>query len=377
MNLVIEEINRARKVLHRHKFFDKTILMIGRALDNDIVLSEPHVSPYHAELRLGDDNKWKIYDLDSTNGIRSERRKPIESGSVIESGSTFLLGRCYLSIWDQQHPVEETWPLHSVEEVFHRLSHAGVVLILLAALIFGEWQFAVLQSYRDLAPSRLVNELLYEVVAVLGWASVWSLSGRILRHDSRFLSHLAVTIVAAMLLQWTPHLLRIVAFNIDFGLWITEVSYFINGLIFASLLWCNFYLAYPQKPMVRIVWSNTIAWGMVLVYLLPPLFDRQGYRGYPLYDSTLMPASLVWEKPDSLNSFLKSTKSLYQFSEVSDGVKEMVESDNQKSKVDTDKDILSKDSPGKDNPNKDSPSKDNPSKDESPIAVDKKNPSDR
>lgn len=311
MNLVIEEINRSKKVLHRHKFSDQTVIKIGRALDNDIVLSEPHVSPYHAELRLNDDNQWKIYDLNSTNGIRSAKRKPVPSGSTVDSGTTYLLGRCYLSIWDQQHPVEPTWPLHSVEEVFHRLSHLGVVLMLLLALMFVEWQFTVTQSYREIATSRLVNELLYELIAILAWASVWSLSGRILRHDSRFLSHLAVTIIAAMLFQWLPHLMRLIAFNVDFGLWMSEIRYFVNGLIFACLLWCNFYLAYPQKPMVRIIWSNAIAWGMVLVYLLPPLFDRQDYRGYPIYDSMLMPAGYVWDEPKSADEFLVETQSLY------------------------------------------------------------------
>jgi hypothetical protein len=40
---------------------------LGRALDNDIVLDDPRVSRYHAELRTGVDG-WSVYDLGSTNG---------------------------------------------------------------------------------------------------------------------------------------------------------------------------------------------------------------------------------------------------------------------------------------------------------------------
>jgi predicted component of type VI protein secretion system len=40
---------------------------LGRALDNDVVLDDPRVSRYHAELRYAVDG-WSVHDLGSTNG---------------------------------------------------------------------------------------------------------------------------------------------------------------------------------------------------------------------------------------------------------------------------------------------------------------------
>lgn len=48
---------------------DKPMLLIGRAMDNDVVIEEPRVSRYHAEIRLRGDCFY-LRDLKSTNGTR-------------------------------------------------------------------------------------------------------------------------------------------------------------------------------------------------------------------------------------------------------------------------------------------------------------------
>ncbi|MBT3336670.1 MAG: FHA domain-containing protein [Anaerolineae bacterium] len=48
-------------------FGDKTIIQIGRAPDNDVVLNVPQVSQFHAQIeKVG--QRYKVKDLDSTNG---------------------------------------------------------------------------------------------------------------------------------------------------------------------------------------------------------------------------------------------------------------------------------------------------------------------
>jgi hypothetical protein len=45
----------------------KAVLAIGRDLDNDVIIDSTSVSRYHAEIRLTD-NRYVVYDLNSTNG---------------------------------------------------------------------------------------------------------------------------------------------------------------------------------------------------------------------------------------------------------------------------------------------------------------------
>ncbi|KAB2872882.1 MAG: FHA domain-containing protein, partial [Burkholderiaceae bacterium] len=47
-------------------------LAIGRALDNDIVLPDPHVAAHHATLAPGDDGRLRLQVGESRNGVRIE-----------------------------------------------------------------------------------------------------------------------------------------------------------------------------------------------------------------------------------------------------------------------------------------------------------------
>jgi hypothetical protein len=70
---------------------DKRVMVLGRAQDCDVQLSDPNVSRRHAELRQEETSYW-IVDLGSTNGMevngRRLRQAKLESGDRITLGST-------------------------------------------------------------------------------------------------------------------------------------------------------------------------------------------------------------------------------------------------------------------------------------------------
>ncbi len=320
MRIVLEEVNRNKKVLQRHRFSlaeqnesqSKSNISIGRALDNDLILNEPHVSPHHLQISLNDQGKMVLTDLNSENGIRSINRREIPSGSIVNSGDVFLLGRSYVRVWDDQHPVEPAWKLHGVEDFFYSFSSIGAVLVLLFMFVASKWQISSMNNYADIPFSIIMQDLITSLMVIVGWASLWSLGGRMLRHDGRFLGHCSVTLLAAICIHWFPVLIKWLLFNLQLGLWMPEARYFFNGAVLSLLLWSNFYLALPQKPNTRIIWANSIAWGLVLIYILPPIFDKNSFRGYPRYDSLLMPSSAVWANPEDINRFIQRGDELFK-----------------------------------------------------------------
>jgi hypothetical protein len=70
---------------------DKRVLVLGRAQDCDVQISDPNVSRRHAELRQEETSYW-IVDLGSTNGMevngRRLRQAKLEGGDRITLGST-------------------------------------------------------------------------------------------------------------------------------------------------------------------------------------------------------------------------------------------------------------------------------------------------
>ena len=72
------------------------VLRIGRALDNDLVLADPGVSRYHAELRNPGGGTYEITDLQSHNGIfvNGERR----SSATVTERDIIGIGRAKFRI---------------------------------------------------------------------------------------------------------------------------------------------------------------------------------------------------------------------------------------------------------------------------------------
>jgi len=67
----------------RHVELDRAVVSIGRALDNDVILEDPRVSRYHAQLRQRY-GRYVLYDLGSSDGTQINGY-PVEE-CVLHSG---------------------------------------------------------------------------------------------------------------------------------------------------------------------------------------------------------------------------------------------------------------------------------------------------
>ena len=83
----------------RHEI-DKRVVVLGRAQDCDIQLSDPNVSRRHAELRREDASYW-IVDLGSTNGMEVNGRRLRQA--KLEDGDTIMLGSTEV-VFEHEHP---------------------------------------------------------------------------------------------------------------------------------------------------------------------------------------------------------------------------------------------------------------------------------
>ena len=92
MEVIVEQLGTTNNVLERQKF-DQSAVTLGRALDNDIILSDEHVDAHHARLTAGDDGEIRIEDVGSVNGIRRPRHKQHVDSAEVRSGEIFLIGR--------------------------------------------------------------------------------------------------------------------------------------------------------------------------------------------------------------------------------------------------------------------------------------------
>ena len=70
----VEVMNQHHQVDSRYKF-DALPIRIGRAYDNDLILDDAYVAPYHAEITQNEDGAISIRDLGSKNGVMQHQQR--------------------------------------------------------------------------------------------------------------------------------------------------------------------------------------------------------------------------------------------------------------------------------------------------------------
>ena len=151
--------------LHRYEPLDKPSITLGRALDNDIILSDPTVAPHH--LRIDNDGeRIEIVNLSAVNPARIDGRR--EPSRVVDRLPVNLeIGRVQALLLARDHPVAPTRPLAGYGRRGHLFGHVGwAILLVFACLGLGALEFHT-RAYNSFNSGELVKYVLRDTVATI------------------------------------------------------------------------------------------------------------------------------------------------------------------------------------------------------------------
>ena len=103
--LIVEINNRFGRQYHR---IDAPALRVGRAWDNDIIVPDPTVSPYHFVIRRAPDGSFAIYSLADENGLQMGGRRIEEPIPIEQTPLEFDAGRTRVRVVNAAEPVPPT-----------------------------------------------------------------------------------------------------------------------------------------------------------------------------------------------------------------------------------------------------------------------------
>jgi hypothetical protein len=106
MATLILEIQR--RLLHEYVRIERFPFTIGRALDNDLILSDPTVSPHHLLINRNEEGKLVLLNLSDENGTRLGREKMGPEAVEAEIPSRLQMGRVRARLLPSDHAIEET-----------------------------------------------------------------------------------------------------------------------------------------------------------------------------------------------------------------------------------------------------------------------------
>ncbi len=309
MAIVVEVLNRSGHVISSHKFSGERVV-IGRGLNVDLTLQDPHIDARHLIVeRAEDTHNLYCEDINSRNGVYQLRaRKPgygisfkhkmrLASRKLFYSGQQFLLGRTVIRIYDADHPVAAPLALSRWEDIGHGLSHWGVWLSTIVAIVLCQGVDAYLDDPTQKNLWRYVLPSGYALLAALGYAGLWAFIGRNLRHEGRFTVHFSIALLGILALTAFDWFLPVLVFNLRLWWAQTMISALFSAVLAFAVGFLALHFAAHLKPAVRAAVAMVVPTALLLSVIIATI-TRPEFQPTPGYETALV--SPKWQVRGSI-----------------------------------------------------------------------------
>lgn len=304
MSWVIEHLHANGSVLERVTL-EGAQLRIGRALDNDLVLDDPHCAGHHAVLRINEQGQAQLHDLGTVNGIctdagwKKPQRHPVYT---VTTDQKIQLGASSIRV---RHA---DWPLAPELPVTSQRTWPVAALALVAVVAYAIWE-AWLGDVSETPPLYL-SEIMSLMVVLAVWSTGYALLGRLLGGRDRFFKHLLIVCCAYMGGMVVHHLLEVLAFSF-YWLWPLRIATNVTIVVVALTVRAHMRIADPRHwPVLR--WGIALMTALAIsVPLAQTWISSKRLTHIQLMNEVAHPA-LRMSSPVSISQFMDSTTSLQE-----------------------------------------------------------------
>lgn len=311
--IIIEEITRNHKLLHRHRLKQSEV-SIGRNYHNDIILTDPHICPQHLSLSYSQ-GIWRINDNDSVNGTVLENNKSKDQNAhqqVINDGDVIVLGKSQLRILFKDHSVEKTLAFSPFESLIDLVRHPIAVFISIALFMLIAGNISYLNQQVETNVSQLFVSAFSMSLLFALWPAGVALVSHLTKHDPRVLAQFGISFVFFIIMWLSDILEKIIAFNSAsnsiLGLLVTLLPI---GLAF-SLFWLNSYIGFHMSAKRRIVVALCITTLLFGGSYLLQYSKKREFNPHPNYNATIMAPSFLITPSNSVDDFVKESNVLFE-----------------------------------------------------------------
>lgn len=303
--MILEIQTRGLNQYHRLEQFPVTI---GRALDNDVILSDNSVSPYHLRLEQDAGGQVFAHNLSSENGTRLNKHQLGVQPVQVPIPSQLLLGNRKLRLASTEMPVETTHVSRCAGLFMPFCKPLWAALLLLLTVVS-----LLLNDYLNVAVAK---EPLYYISGILP-TLVWMLfatlviSGitRLFTHRWEFAPALSVVslfnLVPMVLEEISGWLSYFLTSDAPFTWLMTGVSGFvlIPALLYAYLHWVLSQKRLPALGIALVL--SALPLGLRAISVLDQVTMANEFSSEPYYHQELSSLNIHANPPLSLDTYLQ------------------------------------------------------------------------
>jgi hypothetical protein len=261
-------------------------LSLGRALDNDLVLDDPHVAPHHARIVAGDDGTLRLEVLDTRNGVGLDNRHLGAGGVAVlpAAGAALYIGgiRLRLRLPGEVLAPEKALPGSVRGQLVQPLA-AGAALLALQ----GARQWLSLDPGAD---SSVWLPLLAGLpLALAAWCGLWALMSKLFQHRFDFGGHLRLALPRLLLIATVEALLPQIAAALALPLlWYAEMP--VQAVLGVLLLRAHLLHVLPAHRRTVTASLAVLALAAAAVSLTFIRRSSDSWTGAPYMSTLPMPA---------------------------------------------------------------------------------------
>lgn len=300
---LIELLDHGGAVAHRIPI-TRWPLSIGRAVDCDVVLDDPHAAAHHASLIGGADGGARLQVGSTRNGVRLKGAVlPAGSEVPVAGGSEWQIGRSRLRLRLAGEALAEELPLAVQAPVRRRWLLLG--LALLALWLLGErW----LQSDPGDPLSGYLPALVGVPVGLGIWCFLWALGSKLFVRQFDFLAHLRWALLLLLTGQVIDTALHLTAFALSWE-WLMRAGELLTLALGCLLVYGHLRIVLPTRQQALAVGFASVF--LVGATLRMALNHQRTDRWFsPLYLTSLGPPALRLAPTVSTQQFLDEAKAL-------------------------------------------------------------------
>lgn len=312
MEIIIEEVTRNHKLLHRHRFKQGQV-SIGRGYDNDIILSDPHTCANHLSISSFE-GEWVITDHESVNGTLLEKPNNKDTNAhqqTISSGDVIILGKSQLRVIFKEHQVAETIALSRFESFIDLIRHPVSVFTCISLFFI----IGMSTNYLNQVTETNISQLLVSALKLCLLFGLWPVGVALISHlkknDPRVLAQLGISFTFFILIWISDQVERVIVFNSSDTSIVSRLFVIFPIVIAYCLFWLNsyvgFHLAEKRRIVVAIAMTSLLFGGNYLIQYS----KKSDFSPYPHYDATLLPPSFALSKSATVDNFLIKSERLF------------------------------------------------------------------
>lgn len=313
MELIIEEISRNHKLLHRHRF-NKPSIHIGRDYHNDIILADPHICPSHISIDLIDE-QWQITDNHTINGtfVENPKEKNHEANQhIIRDGDIISLGKSQLQLLFSDHAVEPTVAFSPFESFINFMRHPIALFISIAFFTLIAGSMIYFNRPVEVNFSQLLVPAIGMTLGFALWPGGVALVSHLTKHDTRLMAQLAVSFALFNLMWFSDVLETIVSFNSSSGNVLPMLVTFSSVVLAFTLFWLNSYIGFHMSSKRRIVISTSLTLLLFGGSFLIQYSKKPDFNPRPSYNATIMAPSFLLITSSSTDKFIEDSSKLFE-----------------------------------------------------------------